>query len=357
MSSRRANPEVEDVWSKLLRERRAAESGANNAQTATSSTSHSQIVFLGDAGSGKSTLIQTFLKPSAATGGANAAAGKESKPTVALDYNFARKATSTTAVINNNNNNNNSSNSSATKSIAHFWECGGDLTEPQFLEIPLTSECVVRESAHFIIVCDLSKPHNAIVSLLRSLSAIREAIALRSNALQAKDVSSLKALREKILQSYNGHPDSARVKPTDVPIVIVANKHDALRAWPAVEKKALFQTLRFIAHYFGAALCTMSASSSSSSTTNESGVSMRDMYRNLLNAIAFGANGSLPTANYKPCCETNVDKGVFISRGQDSFEQILLGVSFGEDAVTGKVKVKCVSVCLCACIIFFLLSL
>lgn len=83
-----------DVWSKLEREPRdAALQGESKAEAdGTSSESkssakestqgyNSSIVFVGDSQCGKSTLIQTFLKPSAA---------KDTKPTIALEYSYAR---------------------------------------------------------------------------------------------------------------------------------------------------------------------------------------------------------------------------------------------------------------------------
>jgi hypothetical protein len=93
-----------------------------------------------------------------------------------------------------------------------------------------------------------------------------------------------------------------------------------------------------VTHYFGAALLTMTNASSNSSGTTE-GSSQRDVYRNLLNAVAFGTPNSLPIATYKPSCETNVDKGIFVSRGQDTFESILLGAGFSDDVDNGKIKV------------------
>lgn len=316
--SRKPVVEADDVWVKLSREKASSGSSTASSSGATgdaseegaekSSTSaaciNQHLVFMGDMSAGKSTLIQTFLKPNAA---------KESKPTVALDYNYARK------VVNSN------------KFIANFWEIGGDLVEPRLLEIPITKSNFHTATA--FVVCDLSKPQNAIVTVLRSISAIREVLGKRTAEIQASDVSRLNEIRERIVSSYKGHPDANRVRPTEVPIVIVANKHDALRGMPTAERRCLLQALRFVAHYFGATLLTMSSGSGDNST-------MRDAYRNFINAVAFTPPGTA----VKPSCETNLDKLVYITRGQDTFENILLGANLTEHSDSGKVKVSLYSI-------------
>jgi dynein light intermediate chain 2 len=275
----------EDIWSKILREKSATsanQASANSTETENSSSSgntiHQQVIFVGDASSGKSTLIQTFIKPNAA---------KDSKPTVSLDYNFARKT------VNN------------TKYVANLWEVGGDFLEPKYLEIPITKQTL--SSSTIVLTCDLSKPHNVVVSVLRSISAIREILKRRVSELQATNVLLLNELKGSVAAQFNGHVDANRVKPTEVPIVIVGNKFDAMRAMPMGERRLLIQTLRFIAHYFGAALLTVSSNDSVT----------KDIYRNVMNAVCFNAG------NIKAASDINLDKFVYITRGQDSFEQIL----------------------------------
>ncbi len=346
--SRNRAPEAEDIWTRLQREKQQQLSQpSNDGPTATPTTTigpdgqpiiaapssstiqdsqaiNQNLIFLGDGNSGKSSLIQTFLKPNAAS--------KDTKPTVALEYNFARKT--------NNNN----------KYLAHFWEIGGDFIEPALLEIPLTKAALTCTT--IIIVCDMSKPHNVVNSLIRSIAAIREVVNKRVAELQGTDNNKLKDFRDRIVETYKAHPDGNRVRPTEVPLVIIANKHDTLRALQSAEKKSLMQAIRFIAHYFGAALLTMSTS------TAGDGSVMRESYRNLINAIAFSNHGALPTANYKPSCETNVEKGIVISRGQDNFHGILLGAGFSDDVDTGKIKVsRCQISLACTCLIPFSLYL
>jgi GTP-binding protein EngB required for normal cell division len=69
---------ADDLWTKL-EAAPVASSGENAGDGAGTDTT---TVFVGESGCGKSSLIQTFLKPTA---------NKDPKPTFALEYNFARK--------------------------------------------------------------------------------------------------------------------------------------------------------------------------------------------------------------------------------------------------------------------------
>lgn len=275
-----------DFWSNLLKERAASTSASSSTSVADIAsdipqTINQQVIFIGDAGAGKSSLIQTFLKPNAV---------KDTKPTVALEFNFARKT------------------SNNTKYVANLWEVGGDFLEGSYLEIPLTKDTLGSQSCAIVLVVDLSKPQNAVVSVLRSIASIREVLKRKLAELQAIAVHQVNDLKEKTAQSYKGHPDSNKVKPLEIPLVIIANKQDLMKTMSVAERRAIIQSLRFIAHYFGAILMTVSAND----------VYMKESFRGLLNSLCFNAA-------LKPCHETNLEKMIFITRGQDSFENILLG--------------------------------
>lgn len=136
--SRTSRPAAEDIWSKLDREPIAVEE-----ETGLDTT----VMFVGDSGSGKSSLIQSFLKPTV---------NKGPKSTFALEYSFARKKSST----------------GNAKCLAHIWELGGDIYEPGLLEVPLSQRCFA--SASIVVVVDLSKPHNVVSSTLKWVSVTRE---------------------------------------------------------------------------------------------------------------------------------------------------------------------------------------
>lgn len=286
MSKSRAS-DAEDIWTKLQK------NPPSESADGVAESSGSSLVFVGDLSAGKSTLIQSFLKPSAA---------KDTKPTIALEYNFARKTT------------NNS------KTVANLWEIGGDLVEPKLMEIGITLRNL--SSSVVIVVCDLSKPHNILNSVLRSISAVKETATKRVAELQATNVNQLTDIRERLAAPYKGHPDENRVRPLDVSVCIVANKHDLFKSLPSADRRNIIQVLRFVAHFFGAHLIT----------TSSSDAAQRDAYRGLITTLAFG--GSI-----KPMLETNPDKLVYITKGSDNFQQILLEpLSLEVDGHHGKVS-------------------
>ena len=121
----------------------------------------STVLIVGDPGSGKSSLIQGFLKPNN---------NKDPKTTFALEYSFARRK---------------NAGGSGGKTLAHIWELGGDIREPKLLEIPLALETLASTSV--IITVDLSKPEDSFVSLERWIKLIRTHLSQRFNELKAGD--------------------------------------------------------------------------------------------------------------------------------------------------------------------------
>ena len=164
----------------------------------------STILIVGDAGCGKSSLIQSFLKPNS---------NKEPKSTFALEYCFAKRK--------------NASNSDKDgKTLAHIWELGGDIYEPKLLTIPLST--VTLPTSAVIICLDLSKPQDCFLSLKRWLSTIREHLAARFSELRASGQTSqihAQAMRERALGAYGNsaspHIDANCVKPCEVCFVSV----------------------------------------------------------------------------------------------------------------------------------------
>eukprot|EP01033_Poteriospumella_lacustris_P006298 gene6297-4520_t len=292
MSKSSSSSSAEDIWSKLQRQQQqtggkdgSSASGTSAATAAGGGTDdenrtvNTHVVFLGDHSCGKSSLVQSFLKPSAA---------KETKPTIALDYNYARKT------------------SNNTKYIAHMWELGGDLIEPKLLDIPITKSSLPTAAA--IITCDASKPHNVVVSVLRAFSALKDVVSRRTAEIQSTNAQLLNDYRERLHAVYKSHADANRVRPLDIYTVIVLNKADTLRSLPVSERRCLWQLLRFIAHYFGATILTMSAQDGQ----------LRETYRALINSLCFAAP-------MKPLNETapSGEGALAITRGSDSFEAIL----------------------------------
>lgn len=312
---------MEDLWTKLEREKKnnaAIAAAAGELPQASSGVENNYLVFLGktvapcgalllilpslaplscagDNQSGKSSLIQTFLKPSAA---------KETKPTIALEYNFARRTANNT------------------KSIANLYEIGGDFLEPKLLEVVVDKNSL--SSATVCLCIDLSKPHNAIIALLRHLTILKEVVGRKISELQATNVNVVNTIRSKISAVYATHADAARIRPLELNILVIANKFGALRNLQSGEKRLLLQTMRFICHYFGISLLCTELNDSAS----------KEVYRNCIGNVAFG----IPL---RPTQEIN-DKFVFITRGMDTYESILLGPNLAAEE-SGKVRYRMVN--------------
>lgn len=253
------------------------------------------ILFVGDSFCGKTSLIQGFLKPNTSM--------KDPKPTVALEYNFARKKGST-----NNN-------SSSYKIIANMWELGGEnRNEAKLIELPI---CLKNIEHSTIILCvDLTKTMQILESTTHWIQHIQ-------NIITKVIGISKKTLHRKVL--FEGHVDETKVSPYPIPLYIFANKYDIWKTLPQAEKRLSLQILRFVAHYYGATLIATSIVEPT----------MKESFRGIMSNINF--NGTI-----KSTYETSVNRPFFISAGMDSFEKILLGHSTNENENTTFGKV-CIS--------------
>ena len=230
---------------------------------------------------------------------------KEPKPTFALDYNYARRKAGSSAP--------------GSKTIAHLWELGGDISEPKLLEVPLTANYL--SSAAVVVVCDLSKPQNCLASLLKWIVTVRAVIKQRIGDLQSTNATAATAMKENAVAQYRElapEPDAARARPCEIPLYVVANKYDTFKNNP--NRRTLMQIIRFIAHFHGATVITASSADAV----------LKESFRSTMNAICFRTSS-------KSVYEASVDKAVQISAGRDSFESILLGtVRDGDSSAGGK---------------------
>ena len=267
---------VEDLWAKL--EAQPVQVTEDNNDTNT--------LFIGDSGCGKSSLIQTFLKPTVT---------KEPKPTFALEYSFARKKGNSTTGAQSNS-----------KCVAHIWELGGDINEPRLIDIAISVKNIAATTV--VICCDLSRPQNALASLKKWITLIRDSIKKRLAELKVNNPTEVSSLRERAYSQYEENlNDRTRVKPCEVPIVIIANKYDILKTKSVSERRSVMQVMRFIAHLHGASLYV----------TSSTEPSLKEGLRNFINSICF----RLPL---KSSCDVAIDKPATITAGRDDFTQILI---------------------------------
>ena len=259
----------------------------------------STVLVVGDTGVGKSSLIQSFLKPNS---------NKQPKSTFALEYSFARRK--------------NAGSDADGKNLAHIWELGGDIYEPKLLEIALTIESL--SSASVIVCVDLSKPQDCFASVKAWISTIRSHISTKFTSLKngsSAQQAQAKAMKNLSLHVYgnieNPHVDAGKVRPCEVPITIICCKYDQFRnTHSASDRRSLIQTLRFAAHYHGASLIV-------TSTTDNSNNNGKDAFRAMMNKLCFGVT-------MKPMCEVSIDRPAVVVGGTDNFHSILIGKGTGK---------------------------
>lgn len=261
----------------------------------------SYSLFVGPKGGGKSSLL-ALLQPAGAV-------RETPKPTVALEYVFARR----------------SKNTSTLKDVAHIWELGGGMKGDGVAElvgVPITTARL--PTAVLAIVLDLSKPQNVVPACLDWLKMLRVHIKARLDDLRTSGSSDaaweLEAKAREAFQvvwkkkhKKENHPDTRNVDPCAVPLVIVASKWDAIKdegnplARDRLGLKALCQVLRFLAHQNGATLVF----------TSSKDKQLNKQFRSLLSFTLFHKTDKAMRTEKSP------DKAIYIPRGGDTFDELL----------------------------------
>ena len=294
-----------DIWDMAEAGEGMGEAGASGASAKVAGDLHgdgddsSTVLVVGDSGSGKSSLIQSFLKPNST---------KVPKPTFALEYSFARRK-----------NAGGDKGVGGGKTLAHIWELGGDIYEPKLLEVALTMDNL--SSAAVIICVDLSKPQDCFASMKQWISTIRGHITNKYSGLKAgnnKQQAQANEMKDASMGAYgsveNPHDDAGKFRPSEVPICIMACKYDLFRTkYNSSDRRSLMQTLRFAAHYHGASLVVTSTSDSSG----------RDAFRAYMNRVSFGVA-------MKAVCEVSSERPCFVTAGKDAYAAILTGKGTGK---------------------------
>ncbi|KAG5178293.1 D2LIC, cytoplasmic dynein 2 light intermediate chain [Tribonema minus] len=292
-----------DVWSRLTRQvygesgtdasaarQAAASDPADDGGTAAPATTvsanagscvESYTLCVGMPGSGKSSLLSAYLTPT-----------KEDlnpKPTIALEYLFARRATA----------------SNSPKDIAHIWELGGGAHTSDLVAVPIGAHNF--STACYIVVVDLSRPSDIVAHITHWTDRIKASVKGAVRELAKADPTFADGLKRRTYAKFGReHPDLKIVKPCPVPLIFVANKYDVFRDSDSARRRLVGQALRFLAHVNGATLLCCSAKDKA----------LKDAFRALLNRHLFAAPA-------KRLSETAPEKPLAVSAGADTFESIL----------------------------------
>ncbi|KAL5966982.1 Cytoplasmic dynein 2 light intermediate chain 1 [Taenia solium] len=237
----------------------------------------SSLVFAGCESSGKSTLINNFLEKN-----------EVPRKTLALEFNFCRR----------------NRGPCFPKTVVHLWELGGGVKFSDLLGVIVTKNSV---ELCIVIVLDLSKPTEFWAHLTRLISSLESSInnALEQRRSQANG-GSRKVESNRICRMLNAdHPDRGLMAIFPVPLTIIGSKYDIFLNLNLERRDFITKSLRFVAHFYGAALFF----------TNAVDTSMTKEIRDYLNYLAFDT--SIPVTS--PTLEGGP---LHILPGQDSFDSI-----------------------------------
>ncbi|XP_056291861.1 cytoplasmic dynein 2 light intermediate chain 1 isoform X3 [Pseudoliparis swirei] len=211
-----------------------------------------------------------------------------SKPTLALEYTFGRRARG----------------HSTPKDIAHLWELGGGTSLSDLVQIPISAVSI--SSLSVILILDLSKP-NALWGTMEKLlqAAQNQFEKVSSQAQQAQKAKHQTPVQPAARVFPKDYPDRELISPFPVPLLIIGSKYDIFQEFDSDKRKVVCKTLRFIAHYYAASLIF----------TNIKSESLMSKTKSFFSHLAFGMERGKTVS-----CDST--KPLVIPAGSDSFSQI-----------------------------------
>eukprot|EP01147_Barroeca_monosierra_P010425 gene10425-2556_t len=189
------------------------------------------LLFVGSQQGGKSTLILHFLDREVTT-----------KPTIALEYTFGRKARGHDLV----------------KDVAHLWELGGGTSLSSLVDTPINAATL--KSLAVVLVLDLSSPEKIWETAEELLSGVRRRVDKVVDDLNRRDSKLPAYLKKKAIARYGDNSDVwsnmdlPMVQPNLIPILIVGTKYDIFQNFDSEQRKTVSRACRFLAHFHGASI-------------------------------------------------------------------------------------------------------
>ncbi|KAL3144446.1 Cytoplasmic dynein 2 light intermediate chain 1 [Trebouxia sp. C0010 RCD-2024] len=235
------------IWSQLTEQNKVDIAQTGNRPDA-------NLYFVGPRGSGKSTMLNKYIQPDRAD---------TPKPTDGLEYTYIRKPASST---------------SDRKELAHLWEVSGASDLPQ--EIFGISNILAPEqvaTAVIAVVVDLSQPAEALKSAVAWFHLVRTKLQgvydwLEQNGSKLPEQLQLRA-RKYISSS---HEDKDSIHHLGISMVLVAAKEDTFRDADSEARQLMAQSLRYVAHLYGASLVYIGGLKASTAGIQSSSSSRKD---------------------------------------------------------------------------------
>lgn len=237
------------------------------------------LLVCGTKDSGKTTLIQKFLDRD-----------EPPKPTIALDFCYARKAKQ--------------NNMAGVKDVANISELGGGKSTVKLLDAIISKNNV--SNLVVVLVLDLSKPNDIWVTQEAILNQVKQRISVVINEEKKNKPELEKDLMRKAWQRVGAvHTDKNMISPLLAPLVIIGTKYDLFQEMNNNKKEMVSKALRFIAHYYGGMIQFFS--------TKAEGLSARS--KAVFSHLSFKTSLS-KTISIDP------GKPLIIPFGSDSLEQV-----------------------------------
>lgn len=277
------------ILSRLIQERQQNSAEEEFANDVT-------ILFCGAKKSGKTSLVDRFITKDEKD---------NPKPTVALDYKFARYAAE----------------ASNSKVLAHIYDLGGDESNEGLVTIPVSPGTI--GNIVLAITLDLSAPHSVLRDLEKWVALLSEQVRKAFLALQQEPngAKRIEAIQNSRTELYAENPDASAVRLFPVPLVIFGTKWDAMaEAVDPDKRKLLCRALRHFAHVNGASLIMTSTKDKTS----------LNAYKGILRQLLFGvtAKGGLPQ-------QLDPSKPLCVLAGKDGLQAIGAPTSSGGMSTDG----------------------
>lgn len=269
MSTDKKESKAKDIWQIIQTQQ------APNAQE----QQDNNILIVGNKGSGKTTLINKFIRKEESG---------NPKSTTALEYTHAKREEAKVV------------------KVAHLWELGGGEQLNSLMDVVITPENI--HTVMVVVVADLSDPHSVWASVYYWLNRIKKRVGECFLKMQQRGSGTPGKMIQRMQKRFGeNHPDAGKVTFIGIPILIVASKHDSFRDEGSEYAKVMAKTLRFFAHSYAASLVYTSHKDE------------RDMtkYRALLNHLVFGS----PLSGEK-LLQVDHGSSLFVWTGKDTFDKI-----------------------------------
>uniref|UniRef100_A0A8C4NWS4 Cytoplasmic dynein 2 light intermediate chain 1 n=1 Tax=Dicentrarchus labrax TaxID=13489 RepID=A0A8C4NWS4_DICLA len=214
-----------------------------------------------------------------------------SKPTLALEYTFGRRAR-------------------GHNTVSKPWTLGVSTPSSTYPARAHGPSCFFRRSLSVILIMDLSKPNalwGTMEKLLQAAQSQLEKVSSKAQQAQkarpgAKHQTPVHSAARVLPKDY---PDRELISPFPVPLLIIGSKYDIFQELDSDKRKVVCKTLRFVAHYYAASLIFTSIKSET----------LMSKTKSFFSHLAFG----LDRGKTMSCDST---KPLIIPAGSDSFSQI-----------------------------------